>query len=58
MSYPSLKILIANSICNVALSRFPHRQVSVVIDSRYHNESVKLSWLSNMAVEQGMTQVV
>ena len=30
MSYPSMKILIANSICNVALSRFPHRQVSVV----------------------------
>ena len=30
MSYPSMTILIANSIFNVALSRFPHRQVSVV----------------------------
>ena len=30
MNYPSMKIVIANSICNVAVSRFPHRQASVV----------------------------
>ena len=31
-----MKILIANSICNVALSRFPHRQVSVVAKTKYN----------------------
>ena len=30
MNYPSMKIVIANSICSVAVSRFPHRQASVV----------------------------
>ena len=30
MNYPSMKIVIANSICNVAVSRFPHRQARVV----------------------------
>ena len=36
ISYPSMKILIANSICNVALSRFPHPQVSVVAKKKYN----------------------
>ena len=34
MSYPSMKIVIANSICNVAFSRFPHRQTSVVAQKK------------------------